>query len=366
MKVTRADGAPNSETAPAPRVSLLMPNHNNDPALDLVLERLAENTTYPDFELIVVDDGSTDRSLEILRRWRDSGRFRRFVLEEREHGGVVDALNAGLAAASGEVIVQMDADASIETPGWVEKMLALLECDERVGAVTARIVLDSGDVHAFGVNVICPEGLHDRGTSVLEPPGRRRRHWQIDRPRVADSELGERIAEVDAGVGCCLMYRRALALEVGGYDPGFAPVWFDDVDLCLSFRRHDRKVFFLPDVHVCHRIGMRGSRPATDTRARQLVKRGWGRLRQNAPRGLRRGVDRAIDFERPSPVQQDRLDHHFAYWRQKWGFDPLNPDLAAIQSHYGETEICWALDPERRAAGEAIAARYESTERVGP
>ena len=124
--------------------------------------------------------------------------------------------------------------------------------------------------------------------------------------------------------------------------------------------------FFLPDVRVCHRVGMRRSRPATETPARRFVRRGWGRLRTGVPRPIRRAVDRAIDFRRPSPAQRERLDHHFAYWRQKWGFDPLNPDLAAIQSHYGETEICWALDPERRGAGEAIAARYESTERVGP
>ena len=49
-------------------MSLLLPNRNTEAALDLILERLAANTTHPAFELIVVDDGSTDSSLEILRR----------------------------------------------------------------------------------------------------------------------------------------------------------------------------------------------------------------------------------------------------------------------------------------------------------
>src|SRR5436189_3774461 len=117
--------APTRTEIRRPSVSLLMPNRDNAPLLDLVLERLADNTQYPDVELIVVDDGSTDGSREILRRWRDSGRFADFSLIEREHGagGVVDALNHGLRAASGEVVVQLDADASIETAGWLEKMV---------------------------------------------------------------------------------------------------------------------------------------------------------------------------------------------------------------------------------------------------
>src|SRR5687767_1824237 len=103
-----------------PRVSLLMPNRNNAWVLDVVLDRLAANSSYDDFELIVVDDGSTDGSPELIRRWRDAGRLPELRLIEREHGGVTDALNAGLEAATGELVVQLDGDATIETPGWLE------------------------------------------------------------------------------------------------------------------------------------------------------------------------------------------------------------------------------------------------------
>src|SRR5436305_10071040 len=96
---------------PRPAVTLLLPNRNNDHALDLVLQRLAEHTTYPSYELVVVDDGSTDDSGAILRRWRASGRIAEFTLIEREHAGVVETLNAGLGIAGGDLVVQLDGDA---------------------------------------------------------------------------------------------------------------------------------------------------------------------------------------------------------------------------------------------------------------
>ena len=70
---------------PPPLVSIVAPSRNNAPVLDAFLESLEARTTYPSFELIVADDGSTDRSVEILRRWRDAGRFARFELIEGEH-----------------------------------------------------------------------------------------------------------------------------------------------------------------------------------------------------------------------------------------------------------------------------------------
>ncbi len=334
-----------------------MPNRDNEAVLELVLDRLAAHTSYPDFELIVVDDGSTDRSRAILRRWRDSGHFARFVLLEREHGGVVEALNAGLQAATGELVVQLDADASIETPGWLERMVDFVVSDPRIGVVTAKIVYDRGTINACGISVIGPEGLHDRGTEVSEPIGRRTYHHRVFRPRESECERCERIAEVDGGIGCCMIYRRTLALQAGGYDPGFAPVWFDDLDLTISIRRLGYKVFFMPDVRIVHRPGVRSSvekRPAP----RQMLVAALKRLRfLLGPRGRLRVVQ-ALNLDRPRREHRERLSHHYAYWREKWGFDLINPDMRELSERWGDTELCWRSNPEMRRAGEAIIQRY--------
>jgi GT2 family glycosyltransferase len=346
-----------------PAVTLLLPNRNNDHVLDLVLERLVEHTTYPNYELVVVDDGSTDGSIEILRRWSADPRPSDFTLIEREHGGVVDALNAGLAAASGELVVQLDGDATVETSGWLERMVDFYESDPRVGVVSPLVIFDNGRVQAAGVNMICPEGLHDRSTRPVEPAGRRTFNTRVE--RATREEAGRTVtepAEVDAAIGVCMLYSRAMAESLGGYDPNFSPVWFDDLDLSLSARRLGSKVFFLPDVELVHRMALRKTRtPPPASRAGRIRKRVRGAVASAMPESVR-GTIRRIEWGNPRhpPHEVRRLEHHYAYWREKWGFDLINPDLEQVLERYGGTEVCWAHDPARRAAGERIAAGWKA------
>jgi GT2 family glycosyltransferase len=349
-------------TTVKPRVSIVMPVHNRVHLLDLVLGKLAENTTHPDVEVIAVDDHSTDGSLELLRRWADSGRGPGMRVVESPGRGAIDALNAGLQAAAGELCVQIDDDVTIETPGWIERMLELMEVDETVGVVTGKVVFDEGDIHACGVNVVGPTGWHERGTQPAEPIGHRMRISRVHRPLEGQAgEVEARVAEVDSGIGCCMMYRRADALAAGGYDPEWSPVWFDDVDLCLGIRRLGRKAFYLPEVRAVHHFQARHTvdLPKTHPRriARGLVRRVGRRLRYP----LRNAIENHVDFDlfgQYSREQCARLRHHHTYWRTKWGWDARNPDMAEIERRWSGTEICWASDPGRRAAGERIVAEY--------
>jgi GT2 family glycosyltransferase len=340
-----------------PRVTLLLPNRDNAPVLDLVLDRLATNSQYENLELVAVDDGSSDGSVEILRRWRDSGRFADFRLLEREHSGVIDTLNAGLAEATGELVVQLDADASVETPGWVEKMVAFFETDPRVGVVTGKIVFDWGEIHTCGVDVVGPTGFHDRGVEITEPVGKRTYHQRVMRRREGDCPECDEIAEVDGGIGCCMMYRREVALELGGYDPGWAPVWFDDLDLTLCIRRHGLKVFYLPDVRVIHHVGRRVQDERLGRRLWLATRRGIG---STLPVRVRRRISQRLDLDLPPRWVWERLLHHYDYWEQKWGFDMLNPDMDAVRERWGHTEVCWRDDPGKRAEGERIIAAYRA------
>ena len=333
-----------------------MPNRDNAPVLDLVLERLTANSRYDDLELVVVDDGSTDGSREILRRWRDSGRFPgEFRLIEQEPSGVVEALNKGLAATTGELVVQLDADASVETPGWVQRMADLMQVDPRVGVVTAKIVFDWGELHTCGVDVVGPEGFHDRGAEILEPAGRRTYHQRVAAQARRRLPACEQPAEVDGGIGCCMMYRRDAALEVGGYDPGWAPVWFDDLDLTMCIRRLGLKFFYLPDVHVIHHVGRApGGRAGREASDHHRPARPWAPRSRRAPQADHPAAEHGPPARRRSGTGSSITTR---FWRQKWGWDMLNPDMDAVLARWGGTEVCWRYDDDLRAAGEEILAR---------
>jgi GT2 family glycosyltransferase len=346
-----------------PSVSLVLPNRNNEPVLDLFFETLLRNTSHPSWEFIVVDDGSTDRSVAILERWRDSGRIPGFQLVRQPPSGVIAALNSACERASGEVIVRLDGDATLETPGWLDRMLALRAVSERVGVIVGKVVFDSGRVHSYGMNVVSPAGVHPRGTRLEEPVGERTLDIAVEYPFERDAEGGDELAEVDAGIGCCMLFDRELWRAIGGFDSRYDPAGFEDFDFALGARALGRKVFFMPEVEVIHRISMRNPREATSRRVMLLyrLRRSIGRF---VPARLRDAAAARAGLGDYDPQRVAMLRRHYAAWRDKWGFDPLNPDMAAVQARWGGSEVCWAYDDELRRAGEEIAAAHRATSRA--
>jgi GT2 family glycosyltransferase len=347
---------------PRPAVSLVLPNRNNEPVLDLFFETLARNTDTSAFELIVVDDGSTDGSVAVLERWRESGRIPGLEILRRPARGIVDALNEACDLASGEVIVRLDGDATLETPGWLDRMLALRDLSERVGVVVGKVVFDSGRVQSYGMNVVSPAGVHPRGTLLKEPVGQRTLDIAVEYPSERDAEGGGEPAEVDAGIGCCMLFERELWERVGGFDRRYSPAGFEDFDFALGARALGRKVFFLPEVEVVHRISMRNPREATSRRVMALfrLRRAIGRW---VPARLRDAAAARAGLGDHDPARVAMLRRHYASWREKWGFDALNPDMDAVHARWGGTEVCWAYDDGLRRAGEEIVDAYRAAAR---
>jgi GT2 family glycosyltransferase len=191
----------------SPQVSVLMPVHNGEaylsPAIDSILGQ-----TFRDFEFIIVDDGSSDRSRDIIRDYaRVDARIRPFYCE---HRGITVVLNQGVTAARGEFIARMDAD-DISLPERLAVQLRFL--DENPSVVAVGCALD----------VIDPDG---DSISVMR--------WPIEH-----EEIDRRLLIGQGGLPHpAAMIRRQALLAVGGYREQYQVA--QDKDLWLRLAEHGR------------------------------------------------------------------------------------------------------------------------------
>jgi len=118
-----------------PKVSILMPCYNVAATVEETLQSISAQT-HDDFEVVVVDDGSTDTTPGILAHW--AGEDTKFRVLPLEHGGIITALNAGLEVCQGEYIARMDADDLMHTERLV-KQAAYLDAHPEVALVSCLV-----------------------------------------------------------------------------------------------------------------------------------------------------------------------------------------------------------------------------------
>jgi GT2 family glycosyltransferase len=200
---------------PWPKISVVVCTHNGEATLPACLEGLAQ-LDYPAFEVIVVDDGSTDGTAEVAER-HDAR------LVKTSHEGLGAARNAGLAAATGAIVAYIDDDACPDSD-WLRYL--------------ATAFMESSHAGIGGPNI--PPG--DRGlvaSCVASAPGGPVHVLLTDR-------------EAEHIPGCNMAFRRELLQEVGGFDPQFRSAG-DDVDTCWRLQDAGHTVGFSAGAVVYHR-----------------------------------------------------------------------------------------------------------------
>jgi O-antigen biosynthesis protein len=224
-----------------PRVSVVVCSHNGERTLPDCLDGLLA-LEYPDFEVIVVDDGSTDRTAAIATQYG-------FWVITTEHRGLASARNSGLAAATGEIVAYLDDDARPD-PDWLTFLAASFLTTSHVG-IGGPNVEYPGD----GAVAECVARAPGGPVHVL----------------VSDTEA-EHIP------GCNSAFRKDALEAVGGFDPRFWAAG-DDVDLCWRLRDEGGTLGFSPGAVVWHhsRSSLRGywRQQVGYGKAEALLERKW-------------------------------------------------------------------------------------------
>ncbi|MBP1180330.1 glycosyltransferase family 2 protein [Methylobacterium sp. PvR107] len=222
---------------PAPKVSVVIPSRDGLDLITQVCRGVLHETAYPSLELIIVDNGSTDPAvLAHYETLRADPRVR--IRIDPQPFNFAAMVNAGVAEASGAVIVLLNNDVAVLEPGWLEAMVRQA-CRPEVGAVGAKLLYGDGSLQHAGVVV----GLGGRAGHILRRrPGDTPGH--LGRMRVAH--------EVSAVTAACLAVAREKYLAVGGFDAEAFAVDFNDVDFCLRLGAAGWKTVWTPDATLAH------------------------------------------------------------------------------------------------------------------
>jgi cellulose synthase/poly-beta-1,6-N-acetylglucosamine synthase-like glycosyltransferase len=197
-----------------PRISVVVCSHNGSRTIRACCESLLE-LDYPDYEVIVVNDGSTDGTAAIA----DSYGFR---VISAAHAGLSQARNIGMEAATGEIIAYTDDDTRAD-PQWLSYLAAEFMRTDHAGV---------------GGPNISPPGDGFVADAVLNAPGGPIHVLLSDR-------------EAEHIPGCNMAFRKACLQEIGGFDPQFRAAG-DDVDVCWQLQARGWTLGFSPAAMVWH------------------------------------------------------------------------------------------------------------------
>lgn len=226
-----------------PTVSIVMSVYNGGddlgPAIDSVLAQ-----TFTDFEFVIINDGSKDNSLELLREYEQ--RDARIRLIDQANTGLTVALRRGVETSRGEFVARMDAD-DISMPTRLEKQVALLRSDNRLAIISCHL-----------------EHFFDDGTVKF----------------VQTFEQNPRLTQLFAnfynpiGGHGQILYRRSAYEAAGGYDPDYNLA--EDYDLWTRILRHG-ELGIVPETLYRYRTGHESvtsrNKPAQEAVTRRVIRR---------------------------------------------------------------------------------------------
>lgn len=200
--------------------SIIIPTYNGLGLLRETIASIRRHTQSP-YELIVVDNGSKDGTLEYLLRYDIT------FVSLPGNIGFPAACNVGLRLSRGERLLLLNNDVLV-TKGWLDRLLACLH-------------------HAADIGIVGPMSNYVSGKQQISMPG----SYEAKAEQLALENAGS-YENVDRVVGLCFLFKRELMNTIGLLDEQFSPGHFEDDDYCYRARKNGYKVMIARDAFIFH------------------------------------------------------------------------------------------------------------------
>ena len=262
-----------------PDVSIVIPVHNKMELTYHCLASLILAWNKASFEVIVVDDCSTDRTTELPEIVENVN-----VIVNEHNLGFLRNCNKAAKQARGEYVVMLNNDTEV-TSGWLDEMITTFQRFDGVGMAGSKLIYPDGKLQEAGGIVWGngqPWNLGNRGNPQAP-------EWNYAR-------------QADYLSGASLMVPRKIWEEVGGFSDEFAPAYYEDTDLAFKIRDYGYKTVYAPYSVVVHFEGMSNGRDESQgVKKNQVI---------NAPKFRAKWIDSYMNNGQPSfdnvPFHKDR------------------------------------------------------------
>lgn len=218
---------------PEPVVSVIVLTYNNLELTKACLASLERNSDYPNLEVIVVDNKSTDDSPAYLRQWAQATSLKHKLILNDTNKGFAGGNNDGLQAASGDYLIMLNND-TVVTPGWVRTLLAHFKVNPNLGLL-GPVTNNIGNEAKINIAYNSPEDMEVKAAAYTR------------------AHMGQSLKLRTVAFFCVMMSRDTYE-KVGLLDVAFGRGFFEDDDYCRRVEQIGRDILCADDVFVHHHL----------------------------------------------------------------------------------------------------------------